>query len=105
MNYKKIEITGSGLATVVSAVAGCKIRVISYLLSTDAANSFVWKSGANAISGSIAVASILQDGQAGAPSPIGMLGVLETASGEALNLQVANTAVVGGYLTYITAAS
>jgi len=105
MNYKKIEISTSGLATIVSAVDGCKIRVISYMLCTDAANSFIWKSGETAISGSLAVSSILQDGQAGAPAPNGMLGVLQTNSGEALNLQVANATVVGGYLTYVTAAA
>lgn len=105
MNYKKIAITTSGLATVVDAVTGCKIRVISYLVSSSVANSLIWKSNATEISGTLTVNNILQDGQAGAPAPTGMLGVLETASGEALKLDVSTTAVIGGYLTYITVAT
>lgn len=105
MRYNLIEITEDGLATIVAAVTGCKIRVISYMITTSGANVLVWKSDSTAISGPLAISNTLQDGQAGAPAPTGMLGILETASGEALKLEVGSDTTIGGYLTYITVAT
>lgn len=104
MMYAKIDQTSSGLKTIVAAVDGCKIRVISYLISTDTPTTITWQSNTTALSGSLKINSIIQDGHAGAPAPIGMLGVLETASSESLKLNIVDTAVIGGYLTYVTVA-
>jgi hypothetical protein len=106
MKRATIEITENGLATIVAAVLGCKIRVISYMITTSGANVLVWKSNANAISGPLAIATTLQDGTASYPAPAyGMCGVLETISGEALKLEVGSDTTIGGYLTYITVAT
>jgi hypothetical protein len=101
-----IEITEDGLATIVAAVTGCKIRVISYMITTSGANVLVWKSNTTPISGPLAISNTLQDGTASYPAPAyGMCGVLETQSGEALKLEVGSDTTIGGYLTYITVAT
>lgn len=107
MRYAKIAETSSGLKTIVAAVSGCKIRVISYLLSTDTATTLIWKSDATALSGSISLGANapIQDGTNSAASSMeGYLGLFETIADEALKLNIADTAIVGGYITYITIA-
>lgn len=104
MRRALINISEDGLATIVAAVTGCKIRVITYMITTSGANTLIWKSDSNAISGTITIGATLQDGTFYL-APTGMLGVFETASGEALKLEVGSDTTIGGYLTYITVAT
>ena len=103
MKRASIAITEDGLATIVAAVAGRKIIAVTYLLTTSGANTVIWQSDATAISGTITIATTVQDGTASAPGPIGILGILETASGEALILNVSADTTIGGYISYILA--
>jgi hypothetical protein len=103
MYYAKIAATASGAATVVPAATDRRILVISYFLCTAGATTLIWQSNATAISGTMTVAAnaVLQDGTGSNPGPMGMTGIIQTEPGEALNLNLGSSVVVGGYITYI----
>lgn len=90
-----IAATTSGDATVVAAVPGKRIRVVGYALVAGAAVTVKWKSGANDITGSMALAA-----NGGVSHPGDGAEPLETRPGEALILNLSAIATVGGHLTY-----
>ncbi len=90
-------IAQSGAATteVVAAVAGKRIKVVSYQITIASAGSAQWKSATTALSGAMVMptnGALTMTGTAHDP-------VLETAAGEALNL-VSTTAAVTGFVRY-----
>lgn len=102
MPFASIDTATSGDNTVVAAVPGRKIRLINYTVIAAGAVSIRWKSGASTnLSGAM---SLPQNGGA-APSgsgqsPGGFIGLLETANGEALVLNLGGAVQVSGHLTY-----
>jgi hypothetical protein len=94
----------SGDLELVTAVPGKKILVTSYTIVVTAAVGFQWKSGSTPISGPM---NFSAGGQGCAPPPrteeetwTGLRGLIETARGEALILNVSGDVQVGGHLTY-----
>ena len=84
---------GATTSTIVSAVAGRQIEVLSYTLVADAATTVTWKSGSTAISGGMTF------GATGGASANDDQAMLRTNIGEALNI----TNTVGnlnGHITY-----
>ena len=81
--------------TIVAAVAGKSIRVISYVLAVSAAEVLTWEDGNNAdLSGAMTVDA----------SPLvaeSQTGLFWTPEGVALNLLAGGTAQVSGHITYI----
>jgi len=86
-----IDQATSGDRTIVAAVAGKQIVVLNYLMTTTT-NTVIWKSGSTVISGAIDESHSVRDPDAG---------LIETAPGEALVLNLSSTAQVSGYLTYV----
>jgi hypothetical protein len=90
-----IDTAASGDLTVVSAITGKRVVVVSYTLVSTAATSLPrWKSGANNISGALGLAAN------GAVSASSDAGVLATNPGEALLLNNATATQVSGHVTY-----
>lgn len=100
MKYAKIDVAGTGNETVITGVAGKKIRVLDYLVTSGSNASVTWKStSGTAHSGALKIAAngnIVAVG--GYPTPAGLFGLFETVAGEGLVLD-ANVAC-GGHLTY-----
>lgn len=100
MKYTKVDIAGTGNETVIPAVAGKKIRVLDYLVTSGNNAAVVWKStGGTALSGTMHIASngnIVAVG--GYQTPAGMFGLFETLPGQGLVLDSAQPC--GGHLTY-----
>jgi predicted secreted protein len=90
-----IDTAASGDQTVVAAITGKRITVVAYtLVVTNATSLPRWKSGANNISGAMAVATN------GSVSASSSAGVLATNPGEALILNNATATQLSGHLTY-----
>lgn len=105
MKFSKIDASSSGSNTIVAAVAGKKIRVLSYVIIAAGAVTAKWQSASTDLTGAMSLAA---NGGA-APSvsvlaPGGVYGLFETASGEALNLNLGGAVNVSGHLTYIEVA-
>mgnify|MGYP001563553007 CR=1 FL=1 len=82
--------------TVVAAVAGRRIRVLSAEFYVDGAQVLTWKSGADAING-----GVFELGTSGYTSLGPHYGqYLETRSGEALGLQLGSAIRVRGPVVY-----
>jgi hypothetical protein len=100
MKYAKIDINGTGNEVVVAGVAGKKIRVLDYIVSSAFNAVLTWKSNSgSALSGAMHVASngnLVAVG--GYQTPAGMFGLMETAAGEGLVLDADKAC--GGHLTY-----
>ncbi len=79
----------------VAAVAGKSIRLISFMLTVDAAVNMQWKSATAARSG------LMEFADSGGMTHSAQDGILWTAVGAALNLDQDSTAQVSGTLTYI----
>ena len=94
--FAVINAATSGDAnTIVAAVAGKQIRVLSYTLIADAAVTATWKSGTTAISGAMSLPAN------GGAAPTCQSGVLQTATGEALMMTLGGAVGVRGHLTYV----
>lgn len=94
-----IDAATSGDNTIVAAVTGKKIRVLSYfLILTGTTISLRWESGAGgtALTGQMTLAQA-----GGMVLPHNPLGWFETASGELLNLELSGAQSVDGGLTYV----
>lgn len=96
-----IAVSSSGDNTIVTAVAGKKIRVLGYVLVANAAVNTKWKSGAgtdktgllyNAANGGVSAPVV------GDPSEVFWF---ETAAGEALVLNLSGAVAVGGHVVYL----
>lgn len=96
-----ISASTAGNTTVIAGIPGKQIRVFSYILTSHLNNFVIWKSGSTAISGEMHmpgggnISTYL-----GSNWPSGGLPALQTATGEALIIQLDQSHVVGGHLTY-----
>jgi hypothetical protein len=99
----KFAVISSNAAdtTIVSAVTGRRIRVLSYTMVANAAVTATWKSGTTAISGPMNLAAAGY-GVAAAPGGTSLDPIphMQTAAGEALVLSLGANVAVGGHLTY-----
>ena len=103
MNTAIISTTGNASTVVITGVAGKRIRVLAYTMSSSTAAEAQWFSATTAISGKMHMGS---NGNIaihlGDNWPSGGLPVLQTATGEDLILTTTNTSgVLGGHLTYV----
>ena len=100
--YAAISASASGDNTIVAAVAGQKIVLLSYLVIAAGDVSITWKSGAStSLSGAMALAANGGAAPSAGPlTPAGVVGMLETAPGEALVLNLSAAVAVGGHITY-----
>ena len=94
--YERINVGTSGDSTIVTAVTGKKIRVLSFVLGAAAAVTARMESGAggDALTGRIALTDSL----------IWQIdcthGCFETNAGETLNLESGGAVDIDGHLTY-----
>jgi hypothetical protein len=95
--FASIAASSTGDNTIVALVASKKIRVLRFMLVAAGAVSVKFKTGSGTdLTGAMAIAA---NGGVGAPyCPIG---ILESASGEALVLNLSAAVAVAGNLTYI----
>lgn len=95
--FAPISISGSGDNTIVAAVGGKQIRVVKASLVCAAPVVVTWKSSAaGAISGPMSFAA-----NGGISEPQTSAGIIQTAVGEALVINLGTSVSVGGALTYI----
>lgn len=102
MKYAAISASSSGSNTVVAAVTGKRIRVLSYVMVAAGDVTATWQSASTNLSGGMALAA--NGGaapSAGQATPGGLIGQFETNQGEALNLNLSAAVSVAGHLTYI----
>ncbi len=96
--FAKIAVSSSGASTVVAAVTGKKIRVLSWSIVANAAVNAKWQSHTTptdltglhycAANGGISV-------------PFSPVGHFETVAGEALDINLSGAVAVGGSLVYV----
>lgn len=97
--YAAISTASSGNTTVVAAVASRKIRVLSYRFQGDADVSVKFRDNTAGVDLTGAMATGAKGGGGGAGfSPVGHF---ETASGNALSINLSGAVQVSGHLTYI----
>lgn len=96
--FQKITASSSGATTIVSAVTSKKIRVLSWSLVVNAAVNVKWQSHVTPtdITGLYYFAA-----NGGIAAPFNPLGLFETVSGEALDINLSGAQAVGGALVYI----
>lgn len=101
MRHAVIDCSSSGSNTIVAAVPGRILRVLSYVVVANAAVVATWKSGSTSISGPMNLAAA-GSGVSAPPSvsSMGYFAHLVTAPGEALVLSLGGAVQVGGHLTY-----
>ena len=102
IKYAIIDAAGAGDNTLIAAVSGKKIRVLSYVLVNGhtAAQTIRFESGASgtALSGQMILAAngVIEAG-------FNEGGWFETAAGALLNLELAGATTVDGHISYIEA--
>lgn len=96
LKFAKIAAASSGANEVVAAVTGKKIRVLGYLLSSAGTVNAKWQSASTDLTGLHYTVANVQ-----VPVAFSPVGHFETASGEALNLNLSGAVAVGGYLVYV----
>lgn len=95
--YAPISASTSGDNTVVSGVANRQIRVVKYSLVCAGTVVVTWKSSvAGAISGPMSFAA-----NGGISEPSASCGIMQTAAGEDLVLNLNGNVSVGGTVTYV----
>lgn len=94
--FAAITASASGATVVVASVASKKIRIISYVVVANAAVNVKFQSNASDKTGLLYLAA--NGGVSGAYAPTGHF---ETASGEALNINLSAAVAVGGHVTYV----
>lgn len=96
--FAAISAASSGNNTIVAAVSGKKIRVLSYKLMGDGAVTAKFQSGAGGtdLTGAFAIGA--NGGVGGDFCPVGFF---ETGSAALLNLSLGSAVGVRGHLTYI----
>lgn len=96
--YVSISVSTIGSNQIVAAVAGKKIRVVSYVLVCSVAETVTWRSGSSPnLTGGMSFAA-----QAGVSSHYCPLGLFQTASGSALNLVLTTGGnIVAGHLVFV----
>ncbi len=94
--FASIGLSATG--TVVAAVGGKKIRVLSYVLVSNGTVNVKWQSHVIPTDKSGLLYLVANTGASVGYSPVGHF---ETISGEALDLNLSASVAVGGHLTYI----
>ncbi len=95
--FAKIAVSGATDNVVVAAVAGKKIRVLEYRFSANGTVAPKWKSTTTTdLTGPSYLTQFASAGAAFSP-----IGHFETATGEALVLNLDNAIAVGGHLAYV----
>jgi len=94
--FAAIDASASGDNEIVAGVEGKKIRVLRWGLSASDEVSAVWRSGSTDVTGPRTLPKYAAVG--GAYCPVGLM---ETAAGESLNLNLSAAVAVGGELTYV----
>ncbi len=95
--FAAISAAASGDNTIVAAVAGKKLRVVKYTIVTSSGVSVTFRTSSGAdLTGAMALAA--NSGVGGAYCPVGLL---ETAAGDGLLLNLSGAVPVAGHLTYI----
>lgn len=95
--YAAINVSTAGDNTLVAAVAGKRIRVLSYTLVCSAVETVRFESGA----GGTALTGQMEFGANGGAAVTCDHGLFETAAGALLNLELATGVNVDGHLTYV----
>lgn len=97
--FAPINVSSSGDNTVVAGVTSKKIKVLSVVLVAAGAVSVKWRSGTTDLSGAMPLAAnsgfVLPSA-----SPVGRY--FETASGQALNINLSGAVQVSGHISYFT---
>lgn len=98
IKYAVIDHAGSGDNTLVAAVTGKRIRVLSYALVAAAAVTVRFESGASgtALTGQMSLAA-----NGGVSAAFNEGGWFQTAAGSLLNLELGGAVSVDGHLSYI----
>lgn len=91
-----IDVSSSGDNTIVAAVTGKKIRVLQAFAMATSAVNIRWKSGTGTNLTGLGYPAA-NGGYVLTYSPVGWF---ETASGEALTLNLSGTVAVGGVMAY-----
>lgn len=99
--WAPIVASASGNTTVVAAVAGKAIRVLGYTLVSDAAVSVKFAQAGTSNVDLTGVMALSANGGAAPNDGGGGWGLMQTAKGHALALNLSANAGVGGHLTYI----
>lgn len=100
MPFANVDTASSGANTIVAAVTGKRIRLVSAGLSAAGAVTVKWVSGSTDLTGAMTLATgtpytLAAEGVYGEPR-----GYLETASGEALVLTLGSAVQVSGHIGY-----
>lgn len=102
MKFAPISISASGDNLLVPAVNGRFFRVLTYVITSDTAMTFSWKSGGTNLSGEMSIpanGSIVSP--FGPPSPLGLLGSLQTSYSEDLIIHTSVNGNLTGHIVYI----
>lgn len=95
VKFAKIEADTTGNTQVVAAVTGKKIRVHGALVIANAAVTVKFQSATTDITGPMSLSAN------GGFAHESILGMFETAAGEALNINLSANQSVGGHLSYV----
>jgi hypothetical protein len=96
--FAAIDVGTSGQNTLVAAVAGKKIRVLSYILMAAGAVNVRFRSAA---ASNLTGLKYFAAAGGGLVAPFNQLGWFETTVGEALTLNLSAPIAVGGELVYV----
>jgi hypothetical protein len=95
--WAAVASSSSGNNEVVALVSAKKIRVLCWIITASAAVNFKWRSASTDKTGLFYAAAA----GGGAGQSFNPLGHFETASGEALNLNLSGATAVGGQVCYV----
>lgn len=99
VKYAVITTSASGATAIVAAVTGKKIRVIAYSVVANAAVNVKWQSGTTDVTGLKYLAA-----NGGIVQGYNPAGWFQTASAEALNINLSGAVAVGGEVVYVEVA-
>lgn len=99
--FSLINVTSVGDATIVTAVANNKIRVLSYVVTGDKAGTFRWESPAGTPISGLMLMTVNTVGNGYVEASFNPLGHFETTSGGALVVEMATADDLQGHLTYV----
>ena len=96
-HHAAISVTSAGDSTIIAAVAGMKIRVVSlFIVSSGGTASLKFQSSTT----TDLMGPIVVEDQSKFDLDINEYGHFNTAAGEALSLNVSNKITLGGAITY-----
>jgi hypothetical protein len=96
--FASVSASSSGTNAIVAASPGSKIKVLSYSLVANAAVTVKWQSASTDLTGAMSFSA-----NGGIATPIGSPAsgwLLETAVGQALNLNLGSAVGVNGHISY-----